>query len=136
MFSLTYNFISNAQLRAIEIQLLVVKSKSIKKPRAKALAMLGNKLSAEQAEQWGLIYQVHDDDDLMAEARTLAEHLATQPTTALANIKSLINSSFDHSLMAQLELEREAMFRLGQSDDYQEGVAAFIEKRAPEFKGK
>ena len=105
-------------------------------PRAKALAMLGNKLGAEQAEQWGLIYQVADDDSFMESARELANHLASQPTAALANIKSLLNSSFDRSLMAQLELEREAMHRLGQSDDYQEGVAAFIEKRPAKFTGK
>ena len=111
-------------------------ARAIGLPRAKALAMLGNKLSAEQAEQWGMIYQVHDDDNLMTEARKLAGHLATQPTTALANIKRLLNSSFDRSLMAQLELEREAMHFLGQSDDYQEGVAAFMEKRAPKFTGK
>lgn len=111
-------------------------ARAIGLPRAKALAMLGNKLSADQAEQWGLIYQVHDDENLMTEARKLAGHLATQPTTALANIKRLLNSSFDRSLMAQLELEREAMHFLGQSDDYQEGVAAFMEKRAPKFTGK
>ena len=111
-------------------------ARAIGLPRAKALAMLGNKLSAEQAEQWGLIYQVHDDENLMSEARQLAAHLATQPTTALANIKRLLNTSFDRSLMAQLELERDAMHLLGQSDDYQEGVNAFMEKRSPKFTGK
>jgi len=111
-------------------------ARAIGLPRAKALAMLGNKLSAEQAEQWGLIYQTVEDDALMNTARELATHLATQPTSALANIKQLINSSFDRSLMAQLELEREAMHRLGQSNDYQEGVAAFMEKRPAKFCGK
>jgi 2-(1,2-epoxy-1,2-dihydrophenyl)acetyl-CoA isomerase len=111
-------------------------ARAIGLPRAKALAMLGNKLTAEQAEQWGLIYQVVDDELLMDSSRELAAYLATQPTTALANIKSLLNSSFDRSLMAQLELERDAMYRLGQSADYQEGVAAFIEKRPAKFKGK
>jgi 2-(1,2-epoxy-1,2-dihydrophenyl)acetyl-CoA isomerase len=111
-------------------------ARAIGLPRAKALAMLGNKLSAEQAEQWGLIYQVHDDENLMNEARQLAAHLAAQPTTALANIKRLLNTSFDRSLMAQLELERDAMHLLGQSDDYQEGVNAFMEKRSPKFTGK
>ena len=111
-------------------------ARAIGMPRAKALAMLGNKLSAEKAEQWGLIYEVAEDDKLADTAWELGNHLATQPTAALANIKSLIHSSFDRSLMAQLELERDAMFRLGQSVDYQEGVAAFMEKRAPVFKGK
>jgi len=105
-------------------------------PRAKALAMLGNKLKAEQAEQWGLIYQVVDDKNLMIEVQELSEHLATQPTEALANIKELVHTSFDYSLNEQLERERKAMQYLGRSHDYKEGVAAFIEKREAKFKGK
>lgn len=105
-------------------------------PRAKALAMLGNKLKAEQAEQWGLIYQVVDDENLMQEGQKLADHLATQPTEALANIKELVHTSFDYSLNEQLERERKAMQHLGRSHDYKEGVASFIEKREPSFKGK
>ncbi len=105
-------------------------------PRAKALAMLGNKLKAEQAEQWGLIYQVVNDENLMGEANKLSSYLATQPTEALANIKGLIHTSFDFSLNEQLERERKAMQHLGRSHDYKEGVAAFMEKREPKFRGK
>lgn len=105
-------------------------------PRAKALAMLGNKLKAEQAEQWGLIYQVVDDENLIEEGTKLAGYLATQPTEALANIKELVHTSFDYSLNEQLERERKAMQHLGRSHDYKEGVASFIEKREPSFKGK
>ena len=105
-------------------------------PRAKALAMLGNKLKAEQAEQWGLIYQVVDDENLPAEVTKLTSYLATQPTEALANIKELVHTSFDFSLNEQLERERKAMQHLGKSHDYKEGVAAFMEKREPKFKGK
>ncbi|PCJ45226.1 MAG: 2-(1,2-epoxy-1,2-dihydrophenyl)acetyl-CoA isomerase [Gammaproteobacteria bacterium] len=105
-------------------------------PRAKALAMLGTKLKAQQAEQWGLIYQVVDDEELIEEANKLTGYLATQPTEALANIKELIQTSFDYSLNEQLERERRAMQHLGRSHDYKEGVAAFIEKREPSFTGK
>ena len=105
-------------------------------PRAKALALLGNKLSAEKAEEWGLIYQVVDNEALASESMTLATHLASQPTEALANIKRLLNTSFDHSLHEQLERERETMQYLGKSDDYKEGVAAFMEKRPAVFTGK
>lgn len=111
-------------------------ARAIGLPRAKAMAMLGNKIKAEQAEQWGLIYQVVDDESLTEETTQLAGYLATQPTEALANIKELVHTAFDHSLNDQLERERKAMQHLGRSHDYREGVAAFIEKREPKFKGK
>jgi 2-(1,2-epoxy-1,2-dihydrophenyl)acetyl-CoA isomerase len=111
-------------------------ARAIGLPRAKAMAMLGNKVKAEQAEQWGLIYQVVDDESLMTEANQMVEHLAKQPTEALANIKELVHTSFDYGLNDQLERERKAMQHLGRSHDYREGVASFMEKREPQFKGK
>ncbi len=105
-------------------------------PRAKALAMLGNKLTAEQAYEWGLIYQLADSEELAQKSMTLALHLAAQPTAALAKTKQLLNNAFDHSLIEQLELERQAMQFLGKTDDYREGVNAFLKKRPALFKGK
>lgn len=105
-------------------------------PRAKGLALLGDKLSAEQAEKWGMIWQCVDDDALMKEALTLAEHLAKQPTKGLAMTKKLLNESFSNPLHQQLEIEKEAMRTLGKTDDYREGVSAFMEKRQPNFTGK
>jgi 2-(1,2-epoxy-1,2-dihydrophenyl)acetyl-CoA isomerase len=105
-------------------------------PRAKALALLGEKLSAEKAEQWGLIWKCLDDDKLQDEALAMARHLATQPTRALARIKQAMNRALSSPLDEQLELEKGFMRELGYSHDYQEGVAAFKEKRKPEFRGE
>ncbi|MCB1738869.1 MAG: 2-(1,2-epoxy-1,2-dihydrophenyl)acetyl-CoA isomerase [Gammaproteobacteria bacterium] len=103
--------------------------------RAKGLAMLGEKLSAEQAEQWGLIWRCVDDDALMTEAERLARHLASQPTLALARIKQALNQSMHNDLHSQLALERDYMSELSRSHDYREGVEAFTAKRKPVFKG-
>lgn len=104
--------------------------------RARALALLGNKLTAEQAEEWGLIYRCVEDADLRNEALKLARHLASQPTAGLALIKRALNTSLDNSLDQQLELERDLQRLAGRSADYREGVAAFMEKRTPVFVGR
>lgn len=104
--------------------------------RAKALAMLGDKISAEQAAAWGMIWQCVDDEQLMDEALKLARHLASQPTAGLALIKRALNASMHNSFDEQLDLERDLQRLAGRTEDYREGVAAFIEKRKPEFKGR
>ena len=105
-------------------------------PRAKGLAMLGDKLPAEKAEAWGMIWRCVEDDELMTEAHKLATHLATQPTRGLGRIKQLLNASTARALDEELEAERDAMRELGRSADYAEGVAAFIGKRKPKFTGR
>ena len=104
-------------------------------PRAKALAMLGDKLSAQQAAEWGMIWRCVDDQQLMSEAESTARYLAQQPTQALAAIKRMLTDASMTTLAEQLEIEKNTMRRLGCSADYAEGVAAFLAKRKPNFSG-
>lgn len=104
--------------------------------RAKGLALLGDKLSAEQAEQWGLIWRCVADEQLLPAAMAMAEHLATQPTRGLALIKRALHASTTQSFDAQLDLERDLQRLAGRTEDYREGVSAFMEKRTPQFKGQ
>jgi 2-(1,2-epoxy-1,2-dihydrophenyl)acetyl-CoA isomerase len=104
--------------------------------RAMGLALLGDKLTAEDAERWGLIWKCVDDAALVAEADALALRFAAAPTRALAAAKRALNASGLNTLDQQLALECDAMRELGCSADYQEGVTAFLEKRAPRFEGK
>ena len=104
--------------------------------RAMALSMLGDRISAEQAAEWGMIWKCLDDDRLQSEAEELAQHLATQPTRGLGYIKRAIHAAATRSFEQQLDVERDLQRLAGRTDDYREGVKAFMDKRKPEFTGK
>ena len=103
--------------------------------RAKALMLTGCPISAEQAANWGLIWQVFDDQDLAMEAKKLTRYFVTAPTASIAMTKKAIHAALTNNLDQQLDLERDLQREAGRSGDYAEGVAAFLEKRAPQFKG-
>jgi 2-(1,2-epoxy-1,2-dihydrophenyl)acetyl-CoA isomerase len=103
--------------------------------RALGLALLGNKLPAEQAAAWGMIWQCVEDAELTPTVDALASALAVAPTRGLARTKAAVRGSWRHSLAEQLDIERDAQRELGQSADYAEGVAAFGAKRTPRFVG-
>lgn len=104
--------------------------------RALGLALTGDPLPAETAEEWGLIWKCVDDDALDAEVDAIARKLASLPPLGLAAIKEMIRSSWSHTLDQELHHQRDAMRRLGFTEDYREGVTAFLEKREPRFVGR
>lgn len=108
----------------------------IGKARAVELSLLGEKLPAEKALEWGLVNRVHDDAALMEETMKLAHDLANGPTIALSLIRKLYWDSPDNSFEDQLDLEQRLQRVAGAAEDFKEGVGAFLEKRPAKFKGR
>jgi 2-(1,2-epoxy-1,2-dihydrophenyl)acetyl-CoA isomerase len=108
----------------------------IGKARASELSLMGEKLAAEMALQWGLINRIYDDAFLADETMKLAHELASGPTIALSLIRKLYWESSDNSFEDQLDLEQQYQRVAGAADDFKEGVSAFLEKRPAKFKGK
>ena len=104
--------------------------------RALGMALTGEPITADSAAEWGLIWKAVDDENLMDEANTLASKFAQAPTLGLAKTKHAIRTSSQRSLDEQLDLERDLQSRLGKSEDYREGVDAFLNKRKPQFSGR
>ncbi|WP_313111827.1 enoyl-CoA hydratase-related protein [Aequorivita sediminis] len=104
--------------------------------KASALMMLGDKVSAQDAEKMGMVYKVISSENFSEEVNTIANTLANMPTKALGLTKRLLNQSMTNSLEEQLDLESKLQIEAAQSEDYAEGVDAFVNKRKPEFKGK
>jgi len=104
--------------------------------RALGLALTGEPLAAEKAAEWGLIWRAVDDESLDAEVDAIAGKLASLPPLGLAAIKSIIRTTGERTLNQELDLQRDEMRRLGFTEDYREGVAAFLEKRPAKFSGR
>ncbi len=104
--------------------------------RASAIMMLGDKVDAQKAEQWGMIYRSVPDEQFLTETRQIAQTLAGMPTSGLAFTKRALQWAFTHTMYEQLQNEDKLQQRAAQTDDFKEGVAAFLEKRKPVFSGK
>jgi 2-(1,2-epoxy-1,2-dihydrophenyl)acetyl-CoA isomerase len=109
---------------------------SVGKARAFQMALLGERIPAQQALEWGLVNWVYPDDQLLPEAQGLTERLSKGPTRSYAGSKRALNRSIYGDLDGQLDLEAELQHALARTDDFLEGVAAFAQKRQPEFRGK
>ncbi len=104
--------------------------------KASALAMLGDKVSAQEAERMGMIYKYFPESELDEAVQKVAHKLANMPTKGLAYTKEAFNSSLTNDLEQQLEVENRLQIAASETEDYTEGVSAFVEKRKPEFKGR
>lgn len=103
--------------------------------RARALALLAEPVSAQQAESWGMIWRSLPDENLMGEAEALARHLASQPTQTFGLMKQALYASARNDLAAQLDLERDLQRKAAQTPDFKKGLRAFFRKAAPSFAG-
>jgi 2-(1,2-epoxy-1,2-dihydrophenyl)acetyl-CoA isomerase len=104
--------------------------------RALGLAMLGDEITGEQAAEWGMIWRAVDDENVMDEATAIAKTLAAQPTVALGLIKQAIHASTTNDLHQQIDLERDLQREAGRTEDFAEGINAFLDRRQPCFKGR
>ncbi|MGA7815991.1 enoyl-CoA hydratase-related protein [Caballeronia sp.] len=103
--------------------------------RARALAILAEKIDADEAQRIGMVWKVYPDDALQADAARMAKHLANMPTMAYGLTKQALNASGGNDLATQLEWEAALQSRAGRTEDFREGVNAFVGKRSPQFKG-